>query len=175
MLNIGPQELLLILVVALLIVGPRRLPELGRSLGKGMREIRKAQTEVRRTIQENLEDDPRPAFANRSGASEESGVDDDRPEASDAVSPSTQDGSDVEDISRTLGRGLSELRRAREEIRRSFRVDLGRVDPGRADPGPAARPAAKPSRRPPAPRAEDTGGADPSPLENAPGGESPPG
>ena len=43
MLNIGAQELLLILLVALLVVGPRRLPELGRSLGKGIRELRKAQ------------------------------------------------------------------------------------------------------------------------------------
>lgn len=55
MLNIGPQELLLILVVALLIVGPRRLPELARSLGKGLRSLRAAQDEVRRTVQEVLE------------------------------------------------------------------------------------------------------------------------
>ena len=61
MLNIGPQELLLILVVALLVVGPARLPELGRTIGKGLRELRKAQDEVRRTIQVSLDEPPPPA------------------------------------------------------------------------------------------------------------------
>jgi Tat protein translocase TatB subunit len=47
MLNIGPQELLLILVVALLVVGPQRLPELSRQIGRGLREFRKIQDDVR--------------------------------------------------------------------------------------------------------------------------------
>ena len=47
MLNIGPPELLLIFVIALVIVGPQRLPELGRTIGKGMREFRKMQDEVK--------------------------------------------------------------------------------------------------------------------------------
>ena len=51
MLNIGPQELLIILVIALIVVGPQRLPALGRSIGRGLRELRKAQDEVKRTIQ----------------------------------------------------------------------------------------------------------------------------
>lgn len=38
--NIGPMELVLVLVVALLVLGPKKLPEVGRSLGKGMREFR---------------------------------------------------------------------------------------------------------------------------------------
>lgn len=55
MLNIGPQELLLILVVALVVVGPQRLPELARSIGKGLRSLRAAQDEVRRTVNDVLE------------------------------------------------------------------------------------------------------------------------
>lgn len=55
MLNIGPQELLVILVVALVVVGPQRLPELARSIGKGLRSLRAAQDEVRKTVQEVLE------------------------------------------------------------------------------------------------------------------------
>lgn len=55
MLNIGPQELLLILVVALVVVGPQRLPELARSVGKFLRSLRAAQDEVRRTVNEVLE------------------------------------------------------------------------------------------------------------------------
>lgn len=38
--SIGPAELLVVLVVALLVVGPRRLPGLSRQLGTGMRELR---------------------------------------------------------------------------------------------------------------------------------------
>src|SRR6266508_2798015 len=54
MLNIGPLELMVILVIALLVVGPRRLPEVGRSIGRGIREFRKAQDEVQKTIQSAL-------------------------------------------------------------------------------------------------------------------------
>lgn len=42
--NIGPLEILLVLVVILLIFGARRLPELGRSLGTGMREFKDSVT-----------------------------------------------------------------------------------------------------------------------------------
>jgi len=38
--NIGPMELIIVLVIALLIFGPKRLPGLGRSLGSGMKEFR---------------------------------------------------------------------------------------------------------------------------------------
>ena len=38
--NVGPMELIIVLVVALLVLGPKRLPEVGRSLGKGIREFK---------------------------------------------------------------------------------------------------------------------------------------
>ena len=38
--NIGPLELAIVLIIALVVFGPKRLPELGRSLGKGIREFR---------------------------------------------------------------------------------------------------------------------------------------
>lgn len=38
--NIGPLEILVVLIIALVVFGPKRLPELGRSLGKGIREFR---------------------------------------------------------------------------------------------------------------------------------------
>jgi sec-independent protein translocase protein TatA len=38
--NIGPLELAIVLIIALVIFGPKRLPDLGRSLGKGMREFK---------------------------------------------------------------------------------------------------------------------------------------
>jgi sec-independent protein translocase protein TatA len=43
MLNgIGPMELIIVLVIALLVLGPKRLPEAGRSIGKGMREFKES-------------------------------------------------------------------------------------------------------------------------------------
>ena len=38
--NIGPLEIIVVLIIALVIFGPKRLPELGRSMGKGIREFR---------------------------------------------------------------------------------------------------------------------------------------
>lgn len=38
--NIGPMELIVVLVLALIVLGPKRLPEAGRSLGRGIREFR---------------------------------------------------------------------------------------------------------------------------------------
>ena len=42
--SIGPQEILIVLVIALVVLGPKKLPEVGRSLGKGMREFKTAIT-----------------------------------------------------------------------------------------------------------------------------------
>jgi sec-independent protein translocase protein TatA len=42
--GIGPMELIVVLVIALLILGPKKLPDLGRSLGGGMREFKKSVT-----------------------------------------------------------------------------------------------------------------------------------
>lgn len=38
--NIGPMEVLIVLIIALVVFGPKRLPELGHSLGKGIREFK---------------------------------------------------------------------------------------------------------------------------------------
>jgi sec-independent protein translocase protein TatA len=40
--NVGPLELIIVLVIALLVLGPKRLPEVGRSVGKGMRDFKSA-------------------------------------------------------------------------------------------------------------------------------------
>jgi Tat protein translocase TatB subunit len=57
MLNIGPPELILIFVIALVIVGPQRLPELGRTIGKGLRELRKMQDEVKDLVNTGMGDE----------------------------------------------------------------------------------------------------------------------
>jgi sec-independent protein translocase protein TatA len=48
--KIGIWEILLVLAVALIIFGPAKLPELGRSIGKGLKEFRKATRELKDTI-----------------------------------------------------------------------------------------------------------------------------
>lgn len=59
MFNIGPFELMVILLLALVVVGPSRLPEVGRSIGKGLRELRKVQDEVRDSINFDLDAEPK--------------------------------------------------------------------------------------------------------------------
>ncbi len=51
-------ELLMILVVALLVLGPKRLPEIARSLGRGMAEFRRASNELRSSLTAPLDEPP---------------------------------------------------------------------------------------------------------------------
>lgn len=54
MLDIGIQELIVIFIVALLVFGPKRLPELGRTLGKAMAELKKAVSGVKEQMDSEL-------------------------------------------------------------------------------------------------------------------------
>jgi sec-independent protein translocase protein TatA len=44
--NIGPMELIVVLVIALVVLGPKKLPEVGKSLGKGMREFKESLSNI---------------------------------------------------------------------------------------------------------------------------------
>ncbi|MDQ7031388.1 MAG: Sec-independent protein translocase protein TatB [Desulfonauticus sp.] len=55
MFGIGSTELMLILVVALIVIGPSKLPEIARTLGKAMAEFKKVSTDVKRTIEQEME------------------------------------------------------------------------------------------------------------------------
>lgn len=54
--NLGAAELLMILVVALLVFGPRKLPELGRTVGQALREVRRTTSQVTDELRGGLED-----------------------------------------------------------------------------------------------------------------------
>jgi sec-independent protein translocase protein TatA len=54
--SIGMPELILIFVVALLVFGPRKLPEIGKSLGKGLSEFKRASEELKKTIEQEIEE-----------------------------------------------------------------------------------------------------------------------
>jgi sec-independent protein translocase protein TatB len=56
MFGIGMTELMVILVIALLVIGPKKLPEMARSLGRGLAEFRRASNDLRREFSEVVEE-----------------------------------------------------------------------------------------------------------------------
>ena len=59
--SIGVPEMLVILVIALIIFGPRKLPELGKSLGKSLAEFKRASNDLRTTLEEEIKVEERHA------------------------------------------------------------------------------------------------------------------
>ena len=61
--NVGPMELVIVLVVALIVLGPKRLPEVGRSLGNGIREFKDSlsgENDNHDEVHLDVEDPPKP-------------------------------------------------------------------------------------------------------------------
>ena len=91
MFGIGATELIIIMVVALLVFGPKRLPELARSLGRGMAEFRRASSDLRQTLQD-AEPPPdtlkpaEPSEATEAGATAEASI---APPSTPAAAPAT--------------------------------------------------------------------------------------
>ena len=67
--SFGPAELIIILVIALLVIGPGKLPEVGAALGKSIREFRKAATDVKEATSIEPAKAEEPAKANPAPAS----------------------------------------------------------------------------------------------------------
>ena len=60
--NLGFPEIIMILVIALLVFGPKKLPELGKSLGQGIREFKKGTRSLQDDLSDSLKDpEPTPA------------------------------------------------------------------------------------------------------------------
>ena len=70
--NIGPLEIIIVLVIVLIIFGPKRLPDLGRSLGRGMREFKDSVTG-----KDTDDDEDRPEIA-KAEAGEQAGPEGDK-------------------------------------------------------------------------------------------------
>ena len=65
--SLGLPEIILILVIALLVFGPKRLPEVGRTIGRGLAEFRRASTDLKRSVNAelSLEEEERSASSRR--------------------------------------------------------------------------------------------------------------
>ena len=59
--SLGPLELVVVMVVALLVFGPNRLPEVGRQVGRGLRELRKLQDTIRDEMNDIMHSADQPA------------------------------------------------------------------------------------------------------------------
>jgi sec-independent protein translocase protein TatA len=103
--NIGWPELLIVLVIALVIFGPKRLPDMGRQLGRGLREFKKATSEIQDHFDLSLEDkddaaketpaDVRPAAATTVPVVEASVAQAAAPQAADTPAAAVADAAEV--------------------------------------------------------------------------------
>lgn len=81
MFGLGMQELIVIFIIALIIFGPRKLPELGKALGRGIAEFRKASEELKEGIERELESEEVEKKA------EEAKAETSKPEVSEKLDP----------------------------------------------------------------------------------------
>ncbi len=65
--NLGPGELLLILAIALVVLGPKKLPEAGRSLGRGLREFKNSVSNM--SMNDDEDEEKKPSLKARNGES----------------------------------------------------------------------------------------------------------
>jgi TatA/E family protein of Tat protein translocase len=85
--NVGPLELIIVLAIALLVIGPRRLPEMGNAVGKTIREFRKASSEMTEATSLDPATKPAPAAQPPSAAAPEPPADPEPPATSPPVAP----------------------------------------------------------------------------------------
>ncbi len=65
--SIGIQELILIFIIALLLFGPKRIPEIGKTIGKAIREFKRATNEIKETIEKEVEEEKEEPYKDGEG------------------------------------------------------------------------------------------------------------
>jgi len=76
MFGIGPPELIIIFLIVLLLFGGRKIPEIAKGLGRGMREFRKAKDDIRETIEDEEEEEKGQKEENKDSAKKKTTDDD---------------------------------------------------------------------------------------------------
>ena len=95
---IGMPELIVIFVIALIIFGPRKLPELGKSLGKSLGEFKRASNDLRHTLEEEIRvEDVKPAPAEGTKSAEAPAQPDKTDKADKTESPASPTDTDEEE------------------------------------------------------------------------------
>lgn len=96
--NIGPLEIAIVLIIALLVFGPKRLPGLGRSLGRGLTEFREGLQNIGNPDEDEEETDEEgtalPQQALESGEPDEGPLPGDQPDVTEVTTPGKQRGDD---------------------------------------------------------------------------------
>jgi sec-independent protein translocase protein TatA len=100
--SIGMPELVIILVIALIIFGPRKLPELGRSLGKSIGEFKRASNELRNTLDEEIRIEEQKDQKTKIEAEQKSAIDAASAMTHNPDAPTTQTPAD-DTVSRSTG------------------------------------------------------------------------
>lgn len=127
MFGIGLPELMVILVVALLVFGPTKLPELARSLGRGLAEFRRASSDLRQSFADATEE---PHIEKPPGEPRASELEEGTGGSPPASSPVAQ----PEDSAEPSGVGEASAAGARSEAEPS-KVEVEPADPGEERPG----------------------------------------
>ncbi len=65
MFGIGTSEILIILLIAILVLGPKEIPKIARTIGRGMRQLQRAKDELRQTLDKDFYDDEEDTKPNR--------------------------------------------------------------------------------------------------------------
>jgi Tat protein translocase TatB subunit len=138
MFGIGTPELLVIFVLALVVVGPQRLPDLARSIGRALREFRKVQDEVRDMVQTGIGDDLDDVRKEIRGAKDE------LRRTSKEITGGLKEATDIKPLLPTMKRGTHGNPRPQPDPAAS---DRPAAAPSEDPPGPARRPAEKPAEQ----------------------------
>lgn len=126
--NLGPAEILVILVVALVVFGPKRLPEVGRQVGKAVRELRKMQDAVKGELEHVMHHDVMTGSSSDVGSSDLGSSD-----VSGAVeSPAIEEGD--HSVPNSSGPDLSG-NGSKPGFSEPHVIDAGNTDDGFAAPG----------------------------------------